>query len=195
MSEEIPGMKYECLWAPLAVLMVRWGDVGHEFLRRLHEVKHATVIATVYRARVTGRVRARRDGMPSMQLFIPDEEARTVYRGLKIGADALLRVGARYVHTGIPGAVDEMRTTKDTESLLSGKLGAKHLQMSATHVFGSCRMSARDGAVDERGRVRGIEGVYVVDASIFPSPSAVNPQATIMALSDVITRRIGDLAV
>jgi choline dehydrogenase-like flavoprotein len=43
--------------------------------------------------------------------------------------------------------------------------------------------------------VRGIEGVYVVDASIFPSPSAVNPQATIMALSDVITRRIGDLAV
>src|ERR1700753_3187389 len=51
MSEEIPGMKYECLWAPLAVLMVRWGDVGHEFLRRLPEVKHATVIATVYRAK------------------------------------------------------------------------------------------------------------------------------------------------
>jgi choline dehydrogenase-like flavoprotein len=195
MSDEIQGMKYECLWAPLAVLMVRWGDVGHAFLQRLHEVKHATVIATVYRARVSGRVRARRDGMPSMQLFIPDDEARTVYRGLKIGADALLRVGARYVHTGIPGAVEEMRTAKDTESLLSGTLGARHLQMSATHVFGSCRMSARDGAVDERGRVRGIEGVYVTDASIFPSPSAVNPQATIMALSDVITRRIGDMPI
>jgi choline dehydrogenase-like flavoprotein len=194
MSEEIPGMKYECLWAPLAVLMVRWGDVGLEFLRRLHEVKHATVIATVYRARVSGRVRARRDGMPSMQLFIPDEEARTVYRGLKIGADALLRVGARYVHTGIPGTVDEMRSPEDTESLLSGRLGAKHLQMSATHVFGSCRMSARDGAVDERGRVRGVEGIYVADASLFPSPSAVNPQATVMALSDVITRRIADLS-
>jgi choline dehydrogenase-like flavoprotein len=193
MSDEIPGMKYECLWAPLAVLMVRWGDVGHEFLRRLPEVKHATVIATVYRASVRGRVRARRDGMPSMQLFVPDAEARTVFRGLKIGADALLAVGARYVHTGIPGAVEEMRTPRDTESLLAPHLGAKHLQMSATHVFGSCRMSRQGGAVDEDGRVHGVEGVYIADASLFPSPSAVNPQATIMALSDIITRRIGEL--
>jgi choline dehydrogenase-like flavoprotein len=193
MSDEIPGMKYECLWAPPAVLMVRWGDVGHAFLRRLGEVKHATVIATVYRARVSGRVRARRDGTPSMQLFIPDDEARTVFRGLKTGADALLRVGARYVHTGVPGVVDEMRTAADTATLLSPALRAKHLQMSATHVFGSCRMSERDGAVDARGRVRDVEGLHIADASLFPSPSAVNPQATIMALSDVITRRLGEL--
>lgn len=194
MSDEIRGMKYECLWAPMSVLMVRWGDVGHAFLQRLHEVKHATVIATVYRARVHGRVRARRDGMPDMRLWIPDDEARTVFRGLKIGADALLDVGARYVHTGVPGAIDEMRSKKDTESLLDPRLRAKHLQMSATHVFGSCRMSLRDGAVDEDGRVLGTRGLYLADASVFPSPSAVNPQATVMALSDIITRRIGGLS-
>ena len=153
MSDEIRGMKYECLWAPPSVLMVRWGDVGHAFLRRLDEVKHATVMATVYRARVHGQVRAGRDGMPRMKLFIPDDEARTVFRGLKIGADALLDVGARYVHTGIPGAVDEMRTKKDTASLLSPRLGAKNLQMSATHVFGSCRMSAQ-GRRGRRARSR-----------------------------------------
>jgi len=192
MSEEIRGMKYECLWAPPSVLMVRWGDVGKPFLERLGEVKRATVIATVYRARVRGSVRARADGMPSMKLFIPDDEARTVFRGLQIGAKALLDVGAEYVHTGIPGVVDEMRTRRDTESLLDGKLRAKDLQMSATHVFGSCRMSPKDGVVDEHGRVRDVEGLYLVDASIFPSSSAVNPQATIMALSDVISRRIAE---
>jgi choline dehydrogenase-like flavoprotein len=194
MSDEIPGMKYECLWAPPSVLMVRWGDVGHRFLRHLPQVKHATVIATVYRANVSGSVRGRRDGMPSMRLHVPDDAARTVFRGLKIGADALLRVGARYVHTGIPGVVDEMRSERDTESLLAPRLGARHLAMSATHVFGSCRMSERDGAVDARGRVRDVEGLYVVDASVFPSPSAVNPQATIMAIADVLTRRIGGMA-
>jgi choline dehydrogenase-like flavoprotein len=156
-------------------------------------VKHATVIATVYRARVRGHVRARRNGMPSMKLYIPDDEARTVFRGLKTGADALLAVGARYVHTGVPGVVDEMRTTNDTESLLSPRLRARDLQMSATHVFGSCRMSARDGAVDGAFRVNGVEGVYVADASVFPSPSAVNPQATIMALADIFSRRLGEL--
>jgi choline dehydrogenase-like flavoprotein len=193
MSDEIPGMKFECLWAPPSLLMVRWGDVGHPFLERLDEVKHATVIATVYRARVHGRVKARRSGLPDMKLWVPDDEARTVFRGLQIGANALLDVGARYVHTGVPGVVEEMRTKQDTESLLNPRLRARHLQMSATHVFGSCRMSAKDGAVDERGRVHGVEGVYIADASVFPSPSAVNPQATIMALSDVITRKIGEI--
>jgi len=133
--------------------------------------------------------------MPHAQLFIPDDEARTVFRGLKIGADALLDVGARYVHTGVPGVVDEMKSKRDTESLLLPNLGARNLQMSATHVFGSCRMSAHDGAVDETGRVLGTRGLYIADASIFPSPSAVNPQATIMALSDLISRRLGELPV
>jgi choline dehydrogenase-like flavoprotein len=194
MSDEIRGMKFECLWAPASVLMVRWGDVGHPFLQRLDEVKHAVVIASVYRARVHGHVRARRDGLPSMRLYVPDEDARTVFRGLKIGADALLEVGARYVHTGVPGVVDEMRSKRDTESLLSPKLKANHLVMSATHVFGSCRMSERDGAVDANGKVRGVSGVYIADASIFPSPSAVNPQATVMALSDLVTRKLAELS-
>jgi choline dehydrogenase-like flavoprotein len=194
MSDEIRGMKYECLWAPPSVLMVRWGDVGHGFLRRLHEVRHATVIATVYRARVSGHVRGRRDGMPDMRLFIPDDEARTVFRGLKIGADALLAIGARYVHSGVPGAVDEMTEPKHTESLLNPKLGARNLAMSATHVFGSCRMSAQGGVVDEHGKVHGVDGLYLADASIFPSPSAVNPQATVMALSDLITRKLAELS-
>lgn len=194
MSDEIRGMKYECLWAPPSVLMVRWGDVGQAFLRQLDDVKRAAVMAIVYRARVHGFVRSRRDGMPHMKLWVPDEEAHTVFRGLKIGADALLDVGARYVHTGVPGVVDEMRTKKDTETLLSPKLRAKHLQMSATHVFGSCRMSSRgDGAVDASGKVEGVEGLYIADGSVFPSPSSVNPQATIMALSDLISRKLGDL--
>jgi len=50
------------------------------------------------------------------------------------------------------------------------------------------------GPVDLEGRLRGVEGVWVADASLFPGPSAVNPQATVMALSDLVTRRIGGLA-
>jgi choline dehydrogenase-like flavoprotein len=188
-SEDVQGMKFECLWASPAVLMVRWGDVGRPFMERLDEVKRATVIALVYRGRVSGRVRATRSGMPRAKIWIPDDEARVVLRGLKLAADSLLAVGARYVHTAIPGAVDEMRSGKDTESLLNPRLGARDLQHTMNHVFGSCRMS-RDGAVDESGKLRGVEGVYLVDGSVFPSPSAVNPQATIMALSDLITRRL-----
>lgn len=191
LSPDIVGMKYECLWASPSVLMVRWGDVGSPFMRRLGEVKHATVIAVVYRGRVRGDVRATRAGMPRARIWVPDDEARVVLRGMKVAADALLEVGARYVHTGIPGVMDEMRSQRDTESLLDSRLRARDLQMTMNHVFGSCRMS-RDGSVDDQGRLRGVEGVYVADASVFPSPSAVNPQATVMALADRISRRLAE---
>lgn len=192
-SPDIRGMKYECLWAAPSVLMVRWGDVGRPFLERLDEVKHATVIALVYRARVKGEVRSTFFG-PRARIWVPDDEARTVLRGMKVATDALLGVGARYVHTAIPGAVDEMRTLADTESLLNPALGARDLQQTMNHVFGSCRMS-RNGSVDENAKLRGVEGVYVCDASVFPSPSAVNPQATVMALSDIATRRLAHLPI
>lgn len=197
MSEEFPGMKYECLWAPASLLMVRWGDVGLPFLERLTDVRHATIIAMVYRAKgMRGRVRAKRNGMPSMKLWIPDSQCHIVNQGLRVAARALLKVGARYAHTGVPGAVDEMRNDEDTDSLLGTHHRARDLQNSLTHVFGSCRMTHErgDGAVDAAGRVRGVDDLYVCDASIFPSPSAVNPQATIMALADLISRGVGELA-
>jgi choline dehydrogenase-like flavoprotein len=53
-------------------------------------------------------------------------------------------------------------------------------------------MSARekDGVVDPRGRVWGTEGLYVSDASVFPSASGVNPMITNMAISDWISRGV-----
>ncbi len=193
-SSEIQGMKYEGLWASPSVLMVRWGDVGLPFVERLGEVKHAAVIAVVYRGEVHGTVKAGWGGNPRMRLWIPEKNVEPVMRGMKIAADALLAVGARYVHTGIAGAVDEMKTPEDTSSLLSSRITAKHLAMTLNHTFGSCRMTADDsGPVDPDGKVRGVEGLYVCDASVFPSPSAVNPQATIMALSDVTSRKLGEL--
>jgi choline dehydrogenase-like flavoprotein len=63
---------------------------------------------------------------------------------------------------------------------------------ACAHQMGSNRMSARekDGVVDPRGRVWGTEGLYVSDASVFPSASGVNPMITNMAISDWISRGV-----
>jgi len=60
------------------------------------------------------------------------------------------------------------------------------------HQMGSNRMSvkAKDGVVDPKGRVWGTEGLYVSDASVFPSASGVNPMVTNMAISDWISRGV-----
>ena len=63
---------------------------------------------------------------------------------------------------------------------------------SSAHQMGTCRMSARaaDGVVDPRGRVWGVAGLYVADASVFPSASGVNPMITNMAIADWIARGV-----
>ncbi len=55
----------------------------------------------------------------------------------------------------------------------------------SAHQMGTARMgaTASDGAIDPDGRVYGVEGLLVADASAFPSASGVNPMLTIMALA------------
>ena len=194
-SEDIRGMKFECLWAAPSVIACKFGGIGTEFLQRLSQIKHAVAACVVYRGDVRGKVTVRRNGMPNGKLWIPQKEFNTVLRGIKLLADGLLKVGAKYVHTGVRGVPDEMKTLEDTETLLSGKFGPKDVPMTANHIFSSCRMSGdpRRGTVNINGKVHGLEGLYICDGSIFPSSSGVNPQATIMALADLISRRLAGL--
>ncbi|KAI8635084.1 GMC oxidoreductase [Xylariaceae sp. FL1651] len=63
---------------------------------------------------------------------------------------------------------------------------------ACAHQMGSCRMSAKpgDGVVDPKGRVWGVENLFVADASVFPSASGVNPMITNMAMADYISRGV-----
>ena len=52
---------------------------------------------------------------------------------------------------------------------------------------GTCRIGAEDddlAVLDPRLRVRGVTGLRVVDASVFPTITALNPVGTIMAVAE-----------
>ncbi|RAL14814.1 choline dehydrogenase [Aspergillus homomorphus CBS 101889] len=63
---------------------------------------------------------------------------------------------------------------------------------ASAHQMGTCRMasSAGQGVVDPECQVWGTQGLYVMDASIFPSASGVNPMITNMAIADWATRQL-----
>jgi choline dehydrogenase-like flavoprotein len=62
----------------------------------------------------------------------------------------------------------------------------------SAHQMGTCRMAAssKNGVVDVKGRVFGTRGLYVADASVFPSASGVNPMVTNMAIAEWISRNL-----
>lgn len=71
---------------------------------------------------------------------------------------------------------------------LSAALRATH--QTVYHVSGTCRMGAADdpaAVCDSELRVRGVGGLRVVDASIFPTIPSVNPVGTIMTVAERAT--------
>jgi choline dehydrogenase-like flavoprotein len=60
------------------------------------------------------------------------------------------------------------------------------------HQMASCAMGAnrRQSVVGETGESHDVPGLYVADASAFPTSSGVNPMITIMAIADHVARGI-----
>ena len=69
---------------------------------------------------------------------------------------------------------------------------ARDATFASAHQMGSVRMgsSPRTSAVDGAGRVWGKTGLYVLDTSVFPAASGVNPMITGMGLARGIARGI-----
>ena len=64
---------------------------------------------------------------------------------------------------------------------------ARATHQTVYHVSGTCRMGADGDAgavLDSRLRVRGVHGLRVIDASAFPTITALNPVGTIMTLAE-----------
>jgi len=62
---------------------------------------------------------------------------------------------------------------------------------TTSHPMGSCRMGVdADAVVDGECRVKGIQGLRVVDASVFPTQISGNPNATAIMLADRVSDMI-----
>jgi choline dehydrogenase-like flavoprotein len=84
------------------------------------------------------------------------------------------------------------RSVEELHKLDPAKVRPRDLKLSAYHPMGTARMGEdpRRAVVDSYGRSFACEGLYVCDASLLPSSTAVNPQLTIMATAHRIGRRL-----
>ncbi|KAK0280427.1 hypothetical protein LTR91_007088 [Friedmanniomyces endolithicus] len=212
------GVKLEaiCMLPGFFLPLFPWRS-GLEYKEFAAKMKRMTGYISLARDRYGGRVypdpvdcsRARIQYTPSKY------DKAHILEGMVHLAELLYVEGAREIFTSVPSTPSFVRPFADPEAKVLvtgihapsindaefqawvGKLRRAGLPspdtgFASAHQMGSCRMgtSADNSAVDPNGRVWGTQGLYVCDASVFPSASGVNPMVTNMAISRGIARRI-----
>ena len=181
-----PGLKLETLAIPPEMVAGRLPGGGRELVRRFREYRNIAMWVTAVRAESAGTVKPGLFGGAVVRYVLDEPDMRRFRKGLAMVARLHFAAGATEIIPGIYGLPYKLGPD-EVHRIDEGPLDPRCYIGILSHLFGGCPMSAdpRQGVVDERGKVHGVEGLYVVDASAIPTTIGVNPQHTIMALASV----------
>jgi long-chain-alcohol oxidase len=149
-----------------------------------------SLVGVLCRDSGAGRVRVDRDGSPRVRWRLaPADEARMA-EGLAAAGEVLAAAGASEVFSVHrqrfafrPGDPDAQRAW--AEATRRAGFGGGRATLASYHQMGSCRMGTdpASSAVGPDHQTHELPGLYVADASLFPTASGVNPMLSVMALA------------
>ena len=186
------GFKFETvpMHPSLAALAVPW-ESGAQFNAQMAQLTRTTLCAILLRDRYGGRVAVDRGGQPIVRYRVSAYDLAHLRQGLAAAAELLEAAGAREIW--VPHArwlpyrpeAGSGARARWFERVIAAGLGPNELLLSSFHQMASCRMgaNARSSVVDAEHRVWGVRGLYVADASVFPTASGVNPMLSIMGIA------------
>ncbi|MEN3001763.1 MAG: GMC family oxidoreductase [Armatimonadota bacterium] len=188
------GTLIEATFPPLAVgyalhPLPFWGERHQQLLERAAYLASVGILTADETSE--GRLYLLPNGMPLLRYRLSPDDQRRILNGIARATRVLLAAGAQAVYTDLPGA-ECLRSEEDIERLLNRNWHPGHLSLSAYHPAGSCRMGENPDLcpVDSFGSVRGVERLWVADASLIPTPTVVNPQITIMMLAHRVAEAV-----
>jgi choline dehydrogenase-like flavoprotein len=130
-----------------------------------------------------GRVGLTRDGSLRVTYGLTAADAGRLAFGIARAAEIHFAAGASEVYPNI-GRVPILRSG-ELADFEATSFKPSELRLEAFHPMGTARISANpgEGVCDAKGAVNGVDGLYVADASLFPTSVGVNPMMTIIAFA------------
>ena len=186
------GFKFETapVHPSLQALAAPWESAaGHR--DRMAKLPQTGLVGILLRDRFGGRVRVDRDGAAVVDYRLSRYDRAHLRRAIAAAAELLEAAGARDIWLPLardvsyrPGGGANARQDWLRRVDAAG-WGPNEILLVTFHQMASCRMgaNAQVSVVDAEHRVWGIRGLYVADASVFPSASGVNPMVTVMGIA------------
>lgn len=174
------GLFLEATFTPLSFGAHWLRGAGAAYMRRLEDFGRVAVIGVHLSDRSEGRVSAN----GRIRYRLTDDDAAALRFGITRAADVLFAAGAREVYPQV-GRVAVLQEGEQATKIEHGRFRPGELRLEAFHPMGSARMGLdpKSSVVAPSGQAHDVPGLYVADASLFPTSLRVNPMVTIMAFS------------
>jgi choline dehydrogenase-like flavoprotein len=142
----------------------------------------------------SGHVEEGRGGRPSIHYSLLDTDRRQLTEGLKHVVELLWLSGAERVLVPYLDDPLELVPSDGTSEIDRRGVGGGTIPLTSSHPQGTCRMGEdpRRSVVNSYGELHDASGVFVADASVFPTSLGAPPQLTTAALADRTARHVVD---
>jgi len=194
------GVKFETapIHFALAASAFGWQSPQH-YREDVEKLGHTSLTGMLLRDRDPGRLSFTKQGRPRVHYDLSRYDAGHYHRAIRGAAEILAAAGATDIATlhSPPVRVKpgNGRWLDDFSNSCASR-GYRHNRMSyiTFHQMASAAMGVdpKRSVVGETGETHDVRGLYVADASTFPTSSGVNPMITIMAIADHVARNIAD---
>jgi choline dehydrogenase-like flavoprotein len=177
------GLFLEATFTPLAFGSPWLPGSGEAFAARVERYGNVGIIGVHMSDRTSrGRVRVTRAGRPRITYALGKPDAAAIGFGIARAAEIHFAAGAREAYPQLAG-LTSLPATDGARAIDTRETRPRDLRLEAFHPMGTARMGAdpRRAVVAPSGQFHGVPGLYVADASIFPTSLRVNPMITIMA--------------
>ncbi|MBN1497260.1 MAG: GMC family oxidoreductase [Spirochaetes bacterium] len=187
---EDEGIMMEGVMVHPSLLLAALPGVGREHKEMAVRYNNLAVFGVMAHDETEGRVLKGfgKKGRGITALYqIRKSDAEKLKRGIAYLSRIFFAAGARRVYTSI-SKMPVLDSAADAERLLSLRVKPSQIETMAFHPLGTCRMATgpERGPVDPCGESFELKNLYVADAGVIPTSLGVNPQVTIMALSNYI---------
>ena len=162
---------------------------GEAHKQAMSEYRYGATFIGLVRDHGSGRVTLDAAGLSQPWYSLTDElDVRNTHRAIDAQVRLHVAAGAREI-SALAGGLPRWRVGDDVDAFVARlrrvPLRAGGFKLFAAHQMGTCRMGTdtQQSVANPYGELHDTRGVWIGDASAFPTPSGTNPMITIMALA------------
>ena len=172
----------------VAASLPGFGEDHQELMERYH---HIAALLVLLHDRTTGRVSVNYKGAPNIAYRLRRSDKRMLVEGISNAARLLFAAGATEIVMPYTQHFP-IKTEADLEIIRQRGIVPNDIMLASSHPQGTLRMGEypNRSVVKLSGESHVVKGLFVADASLFPTSIGVPPTLTIAALATHIAHQI-----